>query len=93
MPSTNAMIEETTAAKSPIPMLVDKPASVRANMSRPKLSVPNGCSKLGASRAMERSLVVARGVTTMPNTATATRIAAETIQTTLVRFRLFTFFA
>ena len=56
----------------PIPILVERPAKVRNSISRPRLSVPKGCKRLGASRAIERSLAAARGDTKAPNTATLT---------------------
>ena len=41
-PRINAITDDTPAASKPTSTLVDNPASVRASMSRPIQSVPNG---------------------------------------------------
>ncbi len=55
-PSTSAMIDDTAAAARPTRTLVAKPATVRASMSRPKASVPKGCSRHGAKLFAAKSL-------------------------------------
>ena len=75
-PRINAITDDTPAASKPTSTLVDNPASVRASMSRPIQSVPNGCATPGAKLFAAKSVTVAWGYSVRPAITTATSAAA-----------------
>ena len=88
VPSTSAMADDTNAASRPIPMLVDRPETVRTSMSRPRRSVPKRCAGEGTWFFAARSVAVACDARSAPATATTTSSAKHTAPVTSVRVRL-----
>ena len=80
-PKTSARNAEASAARKPMPMLVDRPATVRTSMSRPSWSVPKGCAGDGGRFFMDRSVIPLAGWSNAPAIKRATSAPRHAAQT------------
>ena len=87
-PRINAITDDTVAASKPTSTLVERPASVRASMSRPIQSVPKGCSSEGARFFAVKSVTVAWPYSAMPAATTASSAKAAKTHAASVAVRL-----
>ena len=87
VPARSAMTALTAAVRTPMRMLRDSPARVRASMSRPIQSVPNRCPGPGARLVRVKSVSVARPSSRIPAAVTAARIRTAAARKRSVLFR------
>ena len=88
-PSSSAITALTTAVSAPMRILSDRPASVRASISRPIQSVPKIKSAHGIQFFRAKSVSSARSPRSIPLTSTAHSRAAVTASKIRARRRLF----
>ena len=93
VPRSSATAALTAAVSTPIRILRDSPARVRASMSRPIQSVPKGCCKSGARFLLEKSVSAAYPSVIIPATVTAVSITIAATRNRIVCRRRFVSFS
>ena len=92
VPRIRAIRALTAAVSSPIRILSDSPAKVRANISLPIQSVPNKNAPLGGRFFLVKSVAIAESSTAIPANMIATNTAAPATANQIVeclRFLMF----